>query len=329
MQQFSGLEYIKIDIANQFGHDKLTWDQRIDFVDQNINQLEALEASANDPILYAKAVRALADAHNGAATGYMVGLDATASGIQIMAALQGCKTTACAVNLIPTGIREDVYQSVADQMTERTGRPLDKATVKKPVMTTFYGSKKQPEEVFGEDTTELRAFYKTLDDMLPGAMDCMNDIQGCWQSGAHLHKWTLPDGHVASVKVMQSVDKKIEVDELNHATFTHRAYVNQGTDTGLSLAANVVHSIDGFIVREQVRRSDRLGYKLPTIHDSFWAHPNFMNEVRQGYLTTMMEIAESSLLEDILNEITGSTGKLTKLSHDLAYHMTDSNYALS
>jgi len=329
MQTFTGIEYIKIDMANQYGLDKLTWDARIEFITTNINNLDTLETNAKEPILFAKAKRAYRDATAKHKTGFIMGLDATASGIQIMACLQGCPKTAKQVNLGNTGAREDVYQVVADKMSKIVGDQLYKEDVKKPVMTTFYGSKNQPEEAFGEDTPELEAFYKTLSEMLPGAMECMQDMQKCWQPTVLEHKWTLPDGHVAKVKVLNTVDKKIEIDELDHATYTHRAYVNTPAPKGLSLAANIVHSIDGWIVREQVRKASMQGFELLTIHDSFWASPNFMNNVRQNYLDTLKEIADSSLLEDILNEITGLKGKLTKLSNNLSSTMLHSNYALS
>lgn len=47
---------------------------------------------------------------------------------------------------------------------------------------------------------------------------------------------------------------RIEVDELNHASFTYEFYENEGTDKGLSNAANVVHSVDAFVLREMHRR---------------------------------------------------------------------------
>lgn len=41
---------------------------------------------------------------------------------------------------------------------------------------------------------------------------------------------------------MQKKEARIEVDELDHATFTYYYYENEGSKTGLSNAANVVHS---------------------------------------------------------------------------------------
>lgn len=329
MQTFTGLEYIKIDVANSFGHGKLTWDQRIQWFDHNEPNLTGMDQDAEEPILYRKGLRAYHNALQGVPTGFMMGLDATASGIQIMAALMGCVTSAMNTNLGDTGKREDIYQKVTDMTNAGANVHRTRKEVKYPVMTTFYGSTQQPKDVFGEDDGDLDIFYGVLGSELPGPMECLSDIQSCWQPGALSHSWTLPDGHTAYVPVTQAVDKKIEVDELDHATFTHRAYIIEGADAGLSLAANVIHSIDGWMVREQIRRAAAQGFSLLHIHDSFWASPNFMNQVRQNYIDILVYIADSDILQDILRQVTGSSGILTKLSNNLSDLIKKSDYALS
>lgn len=329
MEHFNGYEYIKIDIANQFGLDKWKWEDRIKWVEDNRNDLDTLVDDADKPLLFIKAVKALKDAEDKIPTGFIMGLDSTASGIQIMAALIGCHKTAANVNLIDTGERNDLYTKIANHMTVVCGKVINREEVKYPVMTTFYCSTKQPEEAFGEDTPELKAFYEVLAEELPGAMEMLADIQGCWDTNALKHEWTLPDGHVASVKVMVSVNKKIEVDELDHATFTHRAEVNESDEYGLSLPANVIHSIDGYIVREMLRMARLQGFELLTIHDSFWSSPNYMQNVRKNYATILADIADSDLIKNILDEITGEKEPFTKYSTDLGNEIRTSEYALS
>ena len=93
----------------------------------------------------------------------------------------------------------------------------------------------------------------------------MDHLLAAWQPYAELHEWTLPDGFHARVPVMNSVDFKVEVDELDHATFTHRIFENVGSETGLSIAANVIHSIDGMLVREMQRRCNHDDALLRTV----------------------------------------------------------------
>ena len=144
------------------------------------------------------------------------------------------------------------------------------------------------------------------------------------------HKWSLPDGHVVHAKVLVPVDKKIEIDELDHATFTFRTTANQPLEFGLSLAANIIHSIDAFVVREMIRRCHDRGIQMATIHDCFYAHPNDMDIVRLIYICIMMELADSDIMQNILREISGnSTYKFTKVSTNLSEAIRESEYALS
>ncbi len=332
MQTFTGLEYLYIDIANQYGLDKENWDIRLDWVNQYMDDLEnpTLIKDADSPIQYAKAVKVLRDTQAGVPTGHIMSLDATASGIQIMAVMIGCKKTARCVNVIDTGNRKDVYGDIAKQMNKLKKVNVSREEVKYPVMTVFYGSVNKPKELLGEDTKELAAFYNVLEKRLPGALELMDDMQSCWDPFALKHCWTMPDGHKVEAKVMEPVDTKIEVDEFDHAEFTHRAYVNMPSDYGVSLAANIIHSIDGWIVREMVRRADKAGFQLAAIHDSFWAHPNNMNQVRQFYIDIFVEMANSTMMQDILNELRGRE-KITyyKWSKKLAKHIRKSEYLLS
>ena len=53
MQYFSPLEYIKIDISNQFGLDKKQFEDRLAWVNTNEHQLESFEDQADDKYRYA------------------------------------------------------------------------------------------------------------------------------------------------------------------------------------------------------------------------------------------------------------------------------------
>ena len=131
----------------------------------------------------------------------------------------------------------------------------------------FYGSKEQPKIIFGEDTPELAAFYQACQEMAPGAYELLQELLDTWQPYALVHEWKLPDGFDARVKVMTKEETRIEVDELDHASFTYEYYVNQGSKKGLANVANVVHSIDAFILREMIRRCNHGGLNLQAYSD--------------------------------------------------------------
>ena len=126
MQTFTGTEYLKIDIANNFGLDRLKWSDRLHWFDNNEPDLDSLSHRAKHPILFRKAVRAMHKVRKGEPTNHVMGLDATASGLQIMGAMSGCHNTARAVNLINTGERECVYSFVADHMNELPDVSVDR-----------------------------------------------------------------------------------------------------------------------------------------------------------------------------------------------------------
>lgn len=90
--------------------------------------------------------------------------------------------------------------------------------------------------------------------MAPGAWELLQVLLTSWQPYTLLHAWQLPDGFEAKVKVMSQKDVRIEVDELDHAEFSYTFYENEGQRRGLSNVANVVHSIDAYVLRSVHRR---------------------------------------------------------------------------
>ena len=246
MQTFSGFKYVMIDIANNFGLDKLQFEDRIRWVHEHMDELESLADQAETPPLYMKAVLALRKAQKGIPSGHLVGLDACASGVQVMSALTGCYQGAQATGLVGDE-RSDIYTLCTTKMNELLhdqGISVDisRKDAKRALMTSFYGSKLTPKELFGEDTPELAAFYQAAQAVAPGAWELLQDLLASWQPFALKHQWKLPDGYDAVVKVMEKVSARIEVDELDHATFTYEFHENIGSKTGLANAANVVHS---------------------------------------------------------------------------------------
>lgn len=417
MKTFTGWEYLLIDAANQYGLDKLLFEERIQWATEHLDELEALADQADVKPMYLKAVQAIRKAQKGLPTGHLVGLDATCSGIQIMSAITGCVAGATSTGLVDPDKRADAYTYTTEVMNEvlhSEGLSVDisRKQAKAALMTSFYGSKAQPIEIFGEDTPELNAFYQAAVKVAPGAWELLQDLLASWQPYALYHAWKLPDGYDAKVKVMEKQEARIEVDELDHATFTYEFYENVGSKKGLSNAANVVHSIDAYVLRSIHRRCNydpevlacameameselelrdqgitlqmvtpaqgKLGYyieqyersgmadvvifpyvrdgsqtqymstkhlkklveigrymqsyrpfEVVTIHDEFRAHPNHCNHLRQQYINVFAELAESSILSDILSQIHGVKGTFPKLSNNLGELIRGSNYALS
>jgi hypothetical protein len=256
MVNYSGWQWLLIDAANNFGHDKLTFEKRIEWAEANLTNLEQLSDQAETKPLYLKAVMAIRKAQQGLPTGHMVGVDAVCSGIQIMSVLTGCVAGARATGLIDPDVRSDAYTQTTTAMGVILGGNIDvsRKDAKDALMTSFYGSKKTPKTIFGEGTDELAAFYQAAMEVAPGAWTLLQDLLASWQPYALSHDWKLPDGYDARVKVMQKCEARIEVDELDHATCTYEFYENVGSKSGLSNAANVTHSVDAYVLRSMHRR---------------------------------------------------------------------------
>ena len=269
MQTFTAFQYIKLDIANSFGLDKELFEDRLNWFEANKNNLSGLVDDADEPAQFYAGKLCYEDTKAGLPTGYLVGMDATASGLQCMAALTGCKVTAETVNMVNPDKRHDAYTDGFKVMGDLLNGKLDKierSHTKDATMTHFYGSKANPVKLFGENTIELQKFYEMVQIIAPGANMLRDDLIALWQANALQHHWTLPDGFNAVIKVMVPMEDSFEVNELN-SSFTHRYWVNQGQKTGLSLAANVIHSVDGMIVREMNRRANYDLLKVQRVYE--------------------------------------------------------------
>lgn len=124
MKQFTAIEYIAIDIANQYGLDKLTFEERIQWVRTHVDTLEQLTEQAEEPHLYFKAVNAFRTALQGKPVGHTVALDAVCSGLQLMSVLTGCESGCYLTGLIAPNERTDAYTLICEDMNQQLHNPI-------------------------------------------------------------------------------------------------------------------------------------------------------------------------------------------------------------
>ena len=165
-----------------------------------------------------------------------------------------------------------------------------------------------------------------MDESLPGCNAIVDVLLGTWSKDALFHKWTLPDGHVAKVRVLEPTELRINIEELDDTRFTFRYNKNTPSTNGVSILANVVQSIDGYIVREMIRKCH---FEVAVIFDCFMCHPNNAEKMKQKYREIMSEIASSDLLNDICSEIMGRDAGIEVSDEGLANMILNSEYALS
>lgn len=268
-QEFTGREYLKIDIASSYGLDKVNWDERLVWFDLNEKHLDQLVNTAKEPALFYAGVQAWRDTLQGKPIGHMISLDATSSGLQILAALTGDHKAAAICNVIDTGNRENAYKAIYEEMLDRVGEAaqISLDDTKQAIMTALYSSKAEPKRVFGTGEL-LDVFYETMEDMCPGAWDLNEAFLALWNPEAFSHDWVLPDNFHVHIKTISQVSESVHF--LN-APYEVTYKINAPFKGGRSLGANTIHSLDGMIVREMTRRCD---YDL--------AHINFLKSLPES-----------------------------------------------
>lgn len=143
-KEYTPMQYLAIDIGNQYGLDKEVFEKRIEWVKSNLNDLEAYTEEAEEPLLYAKAVKALRDTQAGKPTGHTVALDAVCSGLSLMSTVMRCEKGANITGLINPNKRSDAYTEVTKYMNKLLKEDgIDSFTVsrkdaKSAVMTLEY-----------------------------------------------------------------------------------------------------------------------------------------------------------------------------------------------
>jgi len=125
----SGLHWLKVHIANNYGLDKSSFDDRVLWVDNNMDEIlrianepmatVELWNEADEPLMYLAGCKALLDHTEGKPVSLPVSLDATCSGLQLYSGLLKDKEGAEAVNVIDRSDKgasvkpADVYTDVA------------------------------------------------------------------------------------------------------------------------------------------------------------------------------------------------------------------------
>lgn len=317
---FTGFQWLLIDVATQYGMDKCQFEERLEWATENIDKLwdlglekkayhDSLEDKYSDVWkeypLYMKAVLAVKDAREGKPIGHRVGVDAASSGAQIMSAVMGCYSGVKATGLVDTDRRADLYGQLTGAMNEILGNGLatKRKDAKKAYMTSLYGSKKTPKDIFGEGSEALAAFYECVQTITPGAWQLLQALLNAWNPNTSRHKWVMPDGYECNVRVETDKSVRIEVDELQKSSFTY-LYTEYGpSEYGISLPANVTHSLDAYVLRNMHRRCNYDEGKV--INAVYWLKAELdARDYRQvikakGKMKEVLENYERSTLVDI------------------------------
>lgn len=399
MQEFTPLEYIKIDIASNFGLDKETWDTRLEWFAENEPKLEQMVLEAEEPALFFAGVEAYRKAERGQPIKYPISLDATASGAQILALLAGCERSAVLSNVIDSGDRLDFYSEITKLINQYADGDvkISRKDAKDAIMPSFYGSTKAPKDVFGEGVL-YEVFQKIMSIASPGIWNLNSMFLALWDSNALEYAWVMPDNFHAKFKVKQNVQHNFTfLGMINTVTIPE----NRPIENGKALGANIIHSLDGMVVRELTARCNynakhisrirkwalsnvrnisrnrskdktlrrllinarysqyypvrmlsyidkhNIGlvdrtellemlnslpikpFEILSIHDCFRVHPNYANDLRKQYNIILSKLAQSDMLNFIVNQLGNKLPIHIPNRENLAKAAIQADYALS
>ena len=282
-----------------------------------------------------------------APTGQIIYFDGTTSGYQLLGLGSNDKVTMEATNVIPSyddhGIarRRDFYMETTETMYDFVDKKksillddkkLRRKQVKKPGMTVAYGSKKQPEDLFGVDTQDLAAFYQAIEIMADGPLRLLDDIQASWNPYALEHGWTMSNGTEVVIKTLQTEELTVSMTiDGKPVQLPYRHIVNKGQRKGISLGANGTHSVDALVKDYVVLDFKKSGRYIVTIHDAFGVHPNDVPFLMDSYRNALLRVYQDREFDRIIRQLRKdpSYSFYRKDTTDYSSQILQSVYALS
>lgn len=316
--------WLAFQVATTFGLDKATMAERLEWVNNNHDLITKI---ATDPIdnlpeweeveepwqfmsachEYYHCCIACDKQH----TGLMVAVDATCSGLQILAGLAKDQSTASLVNVCPGDKPSDAYKAVAEEAKKYLPSEMHpwmtRKTTKRTVMTIPYNATKSSswkyikealvEQGFNPEKEQVSlavdAVYQSMDAIVPGPMRVMRWIKkhvGQYiKDGASEVQWTTPSGFVVNQKRNKHETERMELQLLGTTKIT--LSVGEGapcpTRHKSSTAPNLIHSLDASILHETFQRFNG---PFTVIHDSVLCRATDMGALNRLVRETYTEI---------------------------------------
>ena len=341
------VEWIKFQVATTFGLDKAPISERLDWVDNNESLITRVATNPIDnigdwegveePWLFLAACEeyyATCIVCTRHATRLPIAVDATCSGVQILAGLARDASAARLVNVLPGDEPQDAYKAVAEaampNIPARLQACTDRKVTKRTVMTLPYNSKPfsnrsyireaydekdecHPPITKEELTQVVSAVRGAMREVLPGVMDVMEwiekEVAKVIKSGATHLEWTTPSGFVVHQKLNKKEIEKLKLKLLGNVSWCS---VATGDTDEVNLqkhknttSPNLIHSLDASLLCLATLKFDA---PIALIHDSVLCRATDMGCL--SYLireTYMYMFAEHDYLRDWAEQIGATT----------------------
>lgn len=296
-------QWLAFQVATTYGLDKATMEDRQQWVTINkplisriasdpLNNRPDWEA-ADEPWQFLAACEeyyACVITKSRSTTGLPVAVDATCSGLQILAGLARDKSTATLVNVFPGPHPEDAYKAVAEeaqtQLPDELAALMDRRVTKRTVMTIPYNAKeysnrqyirdalkeKEVEFTFEDVQKITKAVVKSMNKIVPGPMAVMrwiNDqVKEALRQGREELEWTTPSGFVVRQRLMKPEVKVIDLQLLGRCQLAVADGETDQVDKSRHKAAtapNLIHSLDASLLHLAFQKFTK---PFTVIHDS-------------------------------------------------------------
>lgn len=361
----NGQFWLLVAAANTFGEDKLPLEARADWAE---NHMKWILQTAKDPLdnldFWADTdspweflsmcfeVARMADfvsKHGEAAMGEFeshipIRLDATCSGIQHLSAMMKDPLSAAAVNVLPTGKREDIYGEVARIVQQRialdaaNGNPIavkwlghvERKTVKRAVMTTPYGVTEpgilaqlvsdgfckhfeNGKERYAAAGYLTEAIVSSLDANIGQPRAAMKFFQATARHLGEQNKplvWTTPSGFTVRQAYYPTDEKRVKTLGGKVVVYRENTEAPMKLDKQANAAApNVVHSYDAAHLALTCVEMKRDGIRdLAFVHDSFGAHAGNVDVLNLHIREQFVRMYDGPALEQWRDNVAAHTG---------------------
>lgn len=334
--------WLAFQVATTYGLDKATMQERQDWVAANHDLISRVATAplvhlseweaADEPWQFLAACEeynACVIECSRSWTNLPVAVDATCSGLQILAGLARDWSTAKLVNVFPSEQPQDAYKVVAEhakpKLPSHLAALLDRKVTKRTVMTIPYNATQHSNRAYirealkekgaeftpDELTLIVNAVREAMYEVVPGPMRVMDwikkEVGAAFKRGADRLVWQTPSGFVVEQNRRKYKHKRVELEILGTCKIKLQDYP-EGPDVlghKSSTAPNLIHSLDASILHRAFLKFDA---PFTVIHDSVLCRATDMGTLNRVVRETYCEIfSESNPLVDFAEAIGAET----------------------
>ena len=336
-------KWLAFQCATTFGLDKSPMEERQEWVKHNIPLITFIAENPCDnvtewenveePWQFLAACREYYDCvikKSKSTTSLPIAIDATCSGLQILAGLARDKSTAELVNVTRSPLPQDAYKVVAmesrGEVPKRLRNHWDRKVVKRVVMTVPYNAKPYSNRSYIRDalkdkgieidkdelTQAVKAVRDAMNKVVPGPMSVMkwieDEVTKALARGVVELEWVTPSGFVVNQKIMKQHVENLQLQLLGNCKVSVAVEDTDEVDKARHKAAtapNLIHSLDASLLHLATMR---FKHPIALIHDSVLCRATDMSILSTLVRETYMQLfAKHDYLRDFARQIGAET----------------------